>query len=153
MRQAASIKDLLQSATEVCYKVHQVLQSVTEIYYKVSQVLKAATDCYYEACGKMLLQSASDITQCDRYYKVRRNYHAPIKKKILQASENSFISNDDKKFWQRSELKSNDAYWKRSKNMWWNNYCWHYWETLSLREKCPNTELFLVRISLYSVQI
>ena len=92
MRQAASIKDLLQSATEVCYKVHQVLQSVTEIYHKVSQVLKAAKHCYYEASGKVLVQSASDITKCDRYYKVNRNYHAPIKNKILRTNESFFIS-------------------------------------------------------------
>ena len=30
---------------------------------------------------------------------------------------------------------------------------WLYSQAFALREKCPNTELFLVRIFLYSVQI
>ena len=37
--------------------ITKLLQSVTEVYYKVCQVL----------------QSASGITKCDSYYKVRRN--------------------------------------------------------------------------------
>ena len=37
--------------------ITKLLQSVTEVYYKVRQVL----------------QSASGITKCDSYYKVRRN--------------------------------------------------------------------------------
>ena len=33
-------------------------------------------------------------------------------------------------------------------------FCFYYLDQdLALREKCPNTELFLVRIFLYSVQI
>ena len=30
---------------------------------------------------------------------------------------------------------------------------WHFSSSLSLREKCPNTEFFLVRIFLYSVRV
>ena len=45
-------------------KVRQVLQSVTDCYYKVLQVLQSV---------KTLLQSASGITKCDSYYKIRRN--------------------------------------------------------------------------------
>ena len=37
--------------------ITKLLQSVTKVYYKVCQVL----------------QSASGITKCDSYYKVRRN--------------------------------------------------------------------------------
>ena len=43
MRQTTVIKNLLQSATEVYYKVRQVLQSVTGCYYKVRQVLQSVT--------------------------------------------------------------------------------------------------------------
>ena len=57
MRQKTVITKLLQSVTEVYYKVRQVLQSGTEVYYKVRQVL----------------QSASDITKCDSYCKARLN--------------------------------------------------------------------------------
>ena len=38
MRQKTVNTKLLESLTEVCYKVRQVLQSVTEFYYKVRQV-------------------------------------------------------------------------------------------------------------------
>ena len=64
MRQKTIITKLLQSVTEVYYKVHQVLQSVADCYYKVHQVLQRVTGCNY---------SASGITKCDSYYKVRRN--------------------------------------------------------------------------------
>ena len=37
------ITKLLQSVTEVCYKMRQVLQSVTHCCYKVRQVLQSAT--------------------------------------------------------------------------------------------------------------
>ena len=43
MRQKTVITKLLQSVTEVYYKVRQVLQSVTDCYYKVCQVLQSAT--------------------------------------------------------------------------------------------------------------
>ena len=43
MRQKTAITKLLQSVTDVCYKVRQLLQSVTDCYYKVGQVLQSAT--------------------------------------------------------------------------------------------------------------
>ena len=43
MRQKTVITKLLQSVTEVYYKVRQVLQSVTGCYYKVHLVLQIAT--------------------------------------------------------------------------------------------------------------
>ena len=43
MRQKTVITKLLQSVTEVYYKVRQVLQSVTDCYYKVHLVLQSAT--------------------------------------------------------------------------------------------------------------
>ena len=64
MRQKIVITKLLQSVTQVYYKVCQVLQSVTDCYYKVCQILQSV---------RLLLQSASGITKCDSYYKVRRN--------------------------------------------------------------------------------
>ena len=53
MRQKTVITKLLQSLTEVYYKVRyykvrQVLQSVTDCYYKVRQVLQSVTGCYYK---------------------------------------------------------------------------------------------------------
>ena len=43
MRQKTVTKNLLQSVTEVYYKVHQVLQGVTGCYYKLRQVLQSET--------------------------------------------------------------------------------------------------------------
>ena len=43
MRQKTAITKLLQSVTEVYYKVRQILQSETGCYYKVHQVLQSAT--------------------------------------------------------------------------------------------------------------
>ena len=43
MRQKTIITMLLQSVTDVCYKVRQVLQGVTGCYYNVSQVLESVT--------------------------------------------------------------------------------------------------------------
>lgn len=40
-------KMLIQSVTEVFYKVLQVLQGVTEVYYNV---VLSLTDCYYKVC-------------------------------------------------------------------------------------------------------
>ena len=51
---------------KVYSKVYQVIQSVTEFYYKVC--LSVITKC-----DRGLLQSASGITKCDSYYKVRRS--------------------------------------------------------------------------------
>ena len=61
MRQKTVTVKLLQSVTEVYYKVHQVLQSVTEGYYKVRQVLESVTDCYYKV--RQVLQSATVVTK------------------------------------------------------------------------------------------
>ena len=51
--------------------MYQVLQSMTEVYYKVRQVFQSVTEVYYKV--RQVLQSASGITRCDSYYKVRRN--------------------------------------------------------------------------------
>ena len=45
MKQKTVIKKLLQSVTEVYYKVRQVLQSVTDCYYKVGRNT-GAPSCY-----------------------------------------------------------------------------------------------------------
>ena len=63
MRQKTIITKLLQSVTEVYYKVRQVLQSVTDCYYKVRQVLQSVTGCYYKV--RQVLQSATVITKWD----------------------------------------------------------------------------------------
>ena len=47
----------------------KLLQSVTEIYYKVRQVLESVTDCY-----KTVRQL---FTNCDCYKKVRGNTDPP----------------------------------------------------------------------------
>ena len=89
------ITKLLQSVTEIYYKVRQALQSVTDCYYKVRQglqsyfkvwqksttkcvryykvwqVLQSVTDCYYKV--RKVLQSVSGIAKWDGYYTVRRN--------------------------------------------------------------------------------
>ena len=55
----------------------QLLQSVAEVYYKVWQVLQIASvlECVKGIIkrAKKLLQSATGITKCDNYYKVRSN--------------------------------------------------------------------------------
>ena len=60
--------------------ITKLLQSVTEVYYKVRQVLRSATGDYdYKVC--LVLQSVTEfilkyfryITKCDSYYKVRSN--------------------------------------------------------------------------------
>ena len=48
--------------------ITKLLQSVTEVYYKVRQVLQSVTDCYYKV--RQVLQSVPGITKCDSYYKV-----------------------------------------------------------------------------------
>ena len=70
-RQKTVITKLLQSPTEVYYKVHQVLQRVT-----VRQVLESASGI--TKCDRLLLQSASGITKCDSYYQVSRNARSVI---------------------------------------------------------------------------
>ena len=57
MRQKTVIKSLLQSVTEVYYKVRLELQSASGI----------------TKCDRLLLQNVSGITRCDSSYKVRRN--------------------------------------------------------------------------------
>ena len=47
MKQKTVIKKLLQSVTEVYYKVRQVLQSVTDCYFKVRRNT-GAPSCYLE---------------------------------------------------------------------------------------------------------
>ena len=58
------IKILLQSATEVYYKMHQVLQSVAEAYIKVRRVIQSVAEVYCKVCH--VLQSESGVTKCDR---------------------------------------------------------------------------------------
>ena len=43
MRKKTVIKNLLQSVTEVYYKIRQILESVTEVYYKVHQVSQSVS--------------------------------------------------------------------------------------------------------------
>ena len=43
MRQKTVSKNLLQSVTEVYYKIRQILESVTEVYYKVHQVSQSVS--------------------------------------------------------------------------------------------------------------
>ena len=62
---------LLQSVTEVYYKVRQVLQSASDITKCDRLLLQSASGI--TKCDRLLLQSASVITKCDSYYKVRRN--------------------------------------------------------------------------------
>ena len=64
MRQTTVLKNLLQSATEVYYKVRQVLQKVKLLLQSASGIAKYV---------RLLLQSASGSTKCDSYYKVRCN--------------------------------------------------------------------------------
>ena len=71
MRQKTIITKLLQSVTEVYYKVHQVLQSASGITMCGRLLLQSASGI--TKCDRLLLQSASGITKCDSYYKVRRN--------------------------------------------------------------------------------
>ena len=63
MRLKTVIKKLLQSATEIDYKVIQVLQIVTDCYYKVRQVLQSVAGCYYYV--RQVLQSVTVITKSD----------------------------------------------------------------------------------------
>ena len=58
-RLKAVIKKLLQSVTEVYYKVRQVLQSVAECYCKVYQVFQSMTGCYYKV--RQVLQSVTVV--------------------------------------------------------------------------------------------
>ena len=65
------IKKLLESVTEVYYKVLQVLQSASGIT-KCDRLLLKSTSGITE-CDRLLLQSSSGITKCDSYCKVRCN--------------------------------------------------------------------------------
>ena len=51
--------------------ITKLLQSVTEVYYKVCQVLQNPSGI--TKCDRLLLQSVSGITKCNSYYKVRLN--------------------------------------------------------------------------------
>ena len=57
------IKNLLQSLTEVFYKVRQVLQSVADCCYKVCQVLQSMTGSYYKV--RQVFQSVTVIVKWD----------------------------------------------------------------------------------------
>ena len=50
--------------------IRKLLQSVTEVYYKMRHVLQSAS-CTTK-CDALSLQSASGITKCRNYYKVTR---------------------------------------------------------------------------------
>ena len=71
MRQKTVITKLLQSVTEVYYKVRQVLQSESGMAKYDRLLLQCASGI--TKSDRLLLQSASGITKCDNYYKVRRN--------------------------------------------------------------------------------
>ena len=49
--------------------ITKLLQTVTEVYYKVLQVLQNASGII--KCDRLLLQNASGITKCDSYHKIR----------------------------------------------------------------------------------
>ena len=66
MRQKTVIKNLLQSVTEVYYKIRQILESVTEVYYKVHQVSQSVSG--NTNCDRILSQSASGITKRDMQF-------------------------------------------------------------------------------------
>ena len=71
MRQKAVIVKLLQSVTEAYYKVHQVLQSALDITKCDRLLLQSGSGI--KKCDKLLSESASGITKCNSFYKVRRN--------------------------------------------------------------------------------
>ena len=71
MTQKTIFTKLLQSLTEVHYKVYQILQSASAITKCDRLLLKSASGI--TKYDRLLLQSALDITKCDSYYKVRRN--------------------------------------------------------------------------------
>ena len=71
MRKKIVITKLLQSVTDVYYKVRQVLQSLTEVYYEVCQILQSAS--VIKKHDSLLLQTVSGVIKCDDYFKVRRN--------------------------------------------------------------------------------
>ena len=71
MRQKRVITKLIQSVTEVYYKVRQVLQSSSGITKCDRLLLQSASGI--TKCDRLLLQSASGTTKCESYYKVRRN--------------------------------------------------------------------------------
>ena len=71
MRKKIVITKLLQSVTDVYYKVRQVLQSLTEVYCEVCQVLQSAS--VIKKHDSLLLQTVSGVIKCDDYFKVRRN--------------------------------------------------------------------------------
>ena len=75
---------VLQSVTEVYYKVHQVLQSVTDCYYKVGQVSQSLTGCV--------------ITKCARYYIVVYNLaydmRCSVPNRLIEITDISTVNAD-----------------------------------------------------------
>ena len=63
MRQKTIITKLLQSVTEVYYKIRQVLQSASGITKCDRLLLQSVSGCYYKA--RQVLQSAAVITKWD----------------------------------------------------------------------------------------
>ena len=61
MRQKTIITKLLQSVTEVYYKIRQVLQSASGITKCDRLLLQSVSGCYYKA--RQVLQSAAVITK------------------------------------------------------------------------------------------
>ena len=61
MRQKTIITKLLQSVTEVYYKMRQVLQSASGITKCDRLLLQSVSGCYYKA--RQVLQSATVITK------------------------------------------------------------------------------------------
>ena len=75
MTQKTVITKLLQSVTEVYYKVRQVLQSASGITKCDGLLLKSASGI--TKCDRLLLESASGITKFESYCKVRCNTILP----------------------------------------------------------------------------
>ena len=61
MRQKIVIKNLLQSVTEVYYKLRQVLQGVSGITKCDRLLLQSVTGCYYKV--RQVLQSVTVISK------------------------------------------------------------------------------------------
>ena len=60
-------KSLLQITTKFYYKLRQLIYyKLRQFYYKLRQLLQIATS---------LLQITTAITNCDDYYKLRRNIY------------------------------------------------------------------------------
>ena len=89
MTQKTVITKLLQSVTEVYYKVRQVLQSAFGITKCDKLLLQSAS--VITKCDRLLLQSASAITKYDSYYKVRHNTAASKTTIILKLMKRKIV--------------------------------------------------------------